>query len=124
MEQTLLSLPKQTSPTQNSLAPFILQRKKVSGQKGKSFFINYKYAFECMSIVSVEAAGGKCLPCTVDIRSEEQVKEAVEKAVSHFGGIDVLVNNASAIQLTSTENTSMKHYDLMHSINSRGTFLW
>lgn len=73
--------------------------------------------------VSVEEAGGKCLPCVVDIREEAQVIDAVKKAVEKFGGIDILVNNASAISLTGTEHTDMKRYDLMHSINTRGTFL-
>lgn len=72
---------------------------------------------------SVEEAGGKCLPCVVDIREEAQVVDAVKKAVEKFGGIDILVNNASAISLTGTEHTDMKRYDLMHSINTRGTFL-
>lgn len=71
----------------------------------------------------VEAAGGKCLPCIVDVRDEKQVSEAVEAAVKAFGGIDILVNNASAISLTSTLDTEMKRYDLMQNINTRGTFL-
>ncbi|KAG8227332.1 hypothetical protein J437_LFUL006290, partial [Ladona fulva] len=71
----------------------------------------------------VEAAGGKCLPCIVDVRDESQIVNAVESAVKKFGGIDILVNNASAISLTPTLSTEMKRYDLMHSINTRGTFL-
>ncbi|MBI4357589.1 MAG: NAD(P)-dependent oxidoreductase [Gammaproteobacteria bacterium] len=71
----------------------------------------------------IKAAGGEALPCPVDIRSEEQVQKAVEKAVAQFGGIDILVNNASAISLTDTPNTEMKRYDLMHQVNVRGTFL-
>lgn len=71
----------------------------------------------------IEAAGGKALPLVVDIRFEEQVAEAVAKTVATFGGIDVLVNNASAIHLTNTESTPMKRYDLMHQINTRGTFV-
>ncbi|XP_050442151.1 hydroxysteroid dehydrogenase-like protein 2 isoform X2 [Adelges cooleyi] len=71
----------------------------------------------------IEEAGGKCLPCVVDIREEKQVLEAVEKAVSTFGGIDIVVNNASAISLTGTLDTDMKRYDLMNNINARGTFL-
>jgi citronellol/citronellal dehydrogenase len=70
----------------------------------------------------VEKAGGRALACAVDIRSEDQIKEAVGKAVATFGGIDVLVNNASAISLTGTLQTPMKRYDLMHHINTRGTF--
>lgn len=71
----------------------------------------------------VEAAGGKALAIQLDIRFEDQIQSAVHKAVDTFGGIDVLINNASAIQLTNTENTEAKRFDLMHSINVRGTFL-
>jgi len=71
----------------------------------------------------IEAAGGKALPLIVDVRSEEQVEAAIKKTVDTFGGIDILVNNASAIGLTPTEMTDMKKYDLMHNINTRGTFL-
>src|ERR1700729_2370294 len=67
-------------------------------------------------------AGGKALPLVVDVRSEEQIAEAVKQAVAKFGGIDILVNNASAISLTGTVATPMKRYDLMHQINTRGTF--
>ena len=71
----------------------------------------------------IEAAGGKALPVMTDIRFEDQVAAAVAKTVETFGGIDIVVNNASAISLTGTEMTDMKRYDLMHSINTRGTFL-
>jgi len=71
----------------------------------------------------IEAAGGQALPVVVDIRFEEMIQAAVDKAVEKFGGIDILVNNASAIQLTGTLQTSMKRYDLMHHVNTRGTFL-
>ncbi len=71
----------------------------------------------------IEAAGGKALPCIVDIRYEDQVEAAVAKTVETFGGIDILVNNASAIMLTGTTHTPMKRYDLMHDVNTRGTFL-
>ena len=71
----------------------------------------------------IEAAGGKALPLQVDIRDEEGVLAAVAKAVAAFGGIDILVNNASAISLTDTEHTPMKRYDLMNGINARGTYL-
>src|SRR5581483_9112542 len=67
-------------------------------------------------------AGGKALPLPVDIRIDAQVQEAVAQAVAKFGGIDVLVNNASAISLTGTLDTPMKRFDLMHQINTRGTF--
>jgi len=71
----------------------------------------------------VEAAGGKALPLMVDIREEAQVLAAVAKTVETFGGIDILINNASAISLTGTLETPMKRYDLMHQINTRGTYL-
>ncbi|XP_015255601.1 PREDICTED: hydroxysteroid dehydrogenase-like protein 2 [Cyprinodon variegatus] len=71
----------------------------------------------------VEAAGGKALPCVVDIRDEQQIGAAVQKAVETFGGIDILVNNASAISLTGTLETPMKKVDLMLGINLRGTYL-
>jgi citronellol/citronellal dehydrogenase len=71
----------------------------------------------------VETAGGKALPVQVDIRFEEQVQAAVQQAVEKFGGIDVVINNASAIQLTPTSQTEMKRFDLMQSVNVRGTFL-
>lgn len=71
----------------------------------------------------MEDAGGKALAIQCDIRYEEQIQEVVNKAVSTFGGIDILINNASAISLTSTEQTETKRFDLMHSINVRGTFL-
>ncbi|MBZ4422670.1 NAD(P)-dependent oxidoreductase [Myxococcus sp. RHSTA-1-4] len=70
----------------------------------------------------IEKAGGKALPCAVDIRDEQQIAAAVAKAVETFGGIDILVNNASAISLTGTLETPMKRFDLMHGINTRGTF--
>ena len=71
----------------------------------------------------IEKAGGKALPLVVDIRDEAIVKGAVAKTVETFGGIDICINNASAISLTGTEATEMKRWDLMHSINARGTFL-
>jgi citronellol/citronellal dehydrogenase len=71
----------------------------------------------------IEKAGGKALPLVCDIRFEEQVQAAVQKTVDTFGGLDICVNNASAIQLTGTLQTDMKRYDLMNGINARGTFL-
>ncbi len=71
----------------------------------------------------IEKAGGKALPLIVDVRDEIQVREALEKTAQHFGGIDIVVNNASAISLTDSQATDMKRYDLMHQINSRGTFM-
>ena len=67
--------------------------------------------------------GGQALPVICDIRDEENVRDAVNKGLDHFGGIDICVNNASAIQLTGTLQTDMKRYDLMNQINARGTFL-
>lgn len=71
----------------------------------------------------IEAAGGKALPFLCDIRDEEQVAAAVAKTVETFGGIDICINNASAISLTDTLSTDMKRFDLMNQINMRGTFL-
>ncbi|TAE17359.1 MAG: NAD(P)-dependent oxidoreductase [Bacteroidetes bacterium] len=71
----------------------------------------------------VEEAGGQALAVQVNIQQEDQIAAAVAKTVERFGGIDVLINNASAIQLTPTEKTEAKRFDLMHSINVRGTFL-
>ena len=70
----------------------------------------------------IEKAGGKALPFVLDVRDEKQIAAAVAEAVKKFGGIDILVNNASAISLTGTESTPMKRYDLMHQVNIRGTF--
>ena len=71
----------------------------------------------------IEAAGGKALPLKVDVREEDQVVAAMAKAAEHFGGIDILVNNASAIYLAGLADTPMKRYDLMQQVNVRGTFL-
>ncbi len=71
----------------------------------------------------IEAAGGKALAAQLDIRNEENVKEAIDKAVNHFGGIDVLINNASAINLSKTTDLPMKRYDLIQGVNVRGTFM-
>ncbi|MHB8950121.1 MAG: SDR family oxidoreductase [Rhodoferax sp.] len=71
----------------------------------------------------VQAAGGQALALAVDIRDDAAVIEAVAQAVQAFGGIDILVNNASAISLTNTETTPMKRFDLMHGVNARGTYL-
>jgi len=72
---------------------------------------------------AIEKAGGKALPLVCDIRFEDQVQAAVARTVEAFGGLDICVNNASAISLTPAAATDMKRYDLMHSINARGTFL-
>ena len=71
----------------------------------------------------IEAAGGKALPIVGDVRSDESVEAAVAQTVEQFGGIDIVVNNASAIDLSDPESLAMKRYDLMQSINARGTFL-
>jgi len=70
----------------------------------------------------IEKAGGKALACVVDVRDERQIAGAIEQAVTRFGGLDILINNASAISLTGTLETPMKRYDLMHQVNTRGTF--
>ncbi|HVT84776.1 MAG TPA: NAD(P)-dependent oxidoreductase [Chitinophagaceae bacterium] len=70
----------------------------------------------------MEKAGGKALAVQCDIRFEDQIQNAVDKTIEKFGGIDMLVNNASAISLTTTEQTEPKRFDLMHDINVRGTF--
>ena len=75
------------------------------------------------TVTEIERAGGRGIACVCDVRFEDQVEAAVAKTVAAFGGIDILVNNASAISLTSTLATDMKRYDLMHQINTRGTFV-
>lgn len=75
------------------------------------------------AVAEIEAAGGRAIACVTDIRSEEQVQAAIDQTVATFGGIDILVNDASAIQLTGTLATDMKRFDLMHAVNVRGTFL-
>ncbi len=75
------------------------------------------------SVEAIEKAGGKGLAIICDIRDEQQVADAVKQVVAHFGGIDILINNASAINLTGTLATDMKRYDLMNGINARGTFM-
>jgi citronellol/citronellal dehydrogenase len=72
---------------------------------------------------AIEAAGGKALPLLVDVRDEAAVAAALERTAAHFGGIDIVVNNASAIQLTATRALDMKRFDLMHQINARATFM-
>lgn len=71
----------------------------------------------------IEKAGGKALPLMVNIVNEQLVADAVQKTVDTFGGIDILINNASAINLTDTMNTPMKRFDLMHNVNVRGTYM-
>jgi len=71
----------------------------------------------------IEQAGGRALPLVVDVRDEEAVKSAIAQAAGHFGGLDIVVNNASAISLTPVEQTDMKRFDLMHQVNARGTFM-
>src|SRR4029077_10903389 len=71
----------------------------------------------------IERAGGKALPLVVDVRDEGVVRDALDQTAQKFGGIDIVVNNASAIQLTPVVDTDMKRFDLMHQINARGTFV-
>ncbi len=75
------------------------------------------------AVKEIEAAGGKAIACVADVRSEEAMAAAVAATVRAFGGIDILVNNASAISLTRTEDTELKRLDLMFQVNTRGTFL-
>ncbi|ACL57789.1 SDR family oxidoreductase [Methylobacterium nodulans] len=72
---------------------------------------------------AIEQAGGTALPLVVDVRDEAQVKEAIAATAARFGGLDIVVNNASAIALTNTPATEMKRFDLMHQINTRGTYM-
>jgi citronellol/citronellal dehydrogenase len=71
----------------------------------------------------IEAAGGRALPLTVDVRDEEAVKAAIERTAAHFGGLGIVVNNASAIGLTPAATTDMRRFDLMHQVNARGSFM-
>lgn len=75
------------------------------------------------AVEEIEQAGGKGLAIPCDIRFEDQIEAAVKQTANHFGGIDILINNASAISLTNTQQTETKRFDLMHNINIRGTFL-
>lgn len=75
------------------------------------------------TVAEIEATGAKGLACVVDVRDPQLIQAAVDKTVKTFGGIDILVNNASAISLTGTLHTTAKRYDLMHQVNVRGTFL-
>ena len=72
---------------------------------------------------AIERAGGRALPLTVDVRDEAAVKDALDRTAQEFGGIDIVVNNASAISLSNTPKTEMKRFDLMHQINARGTYM-
>jgi len=71
----------------------------------------------------IEQAGGRALPLVVDVRDEQAVKNAIDKTAATFGSLDVVVNNASAIQLTGVAETDMRRFDLMHQINARGTYM-
>ncbi len=71
----------------------------------------------------IEAAGGRALPLVVDVRDEAAVRSALDETARRFGGVDIVVNNASAISLTNSQSTEMKRFDLMHQINARGTFM-
>src|SRR3981189_3027904 len=71
----------------------------------------------------IEAAGGRALPLMVDVRDEEAVKAAIEQTTAHFGGLDIVVNNASAIGLTPAATTDMRRFALMHQVNARGRFM-
>jgi citronellol/citronellal dehydrogenase len=70
----------------------------------------------------IEAAGGRALPLVLDVRDDDRIEEAIAEAAAYFGGIDILINNASALFLAGTADTPMKRFDLMHTVNVRGTF--
>ncbi|PRP79639.1 short chain dehydrogenase [Planoprotostelium fungivorum] len=90
----------------------------------KSTEVNPKLPGTIYSVAEeIKQIGGQCLPVGCDIRSEEQVVNAIKLAVERFGGIDILINNASAIWTQRTEDTPMKRYDLMNGINARGTYM-
>ena len=74
------------------------------------------------AVAEIEAAGGHGLACPVDVRDDAQIEAAVRQTIDRFGGIDLLVNNASAIRLSDTRNTPMRSFDLMHEVNTRDTF--
>ncbi|NWG25503.1 MAG: NAD(P)-dependent oxidoreductase [Pseudorhodoplanes sp.] len=71
----------------------------------------------------IEKAGGRALPLVVDVRDEASVKDGIDRAAAHFGGLDIVVNNASAVQVTPVTQTDMKRFDLMHQVNARGTYM-
>jgi citronellol/citronellal dehydrogenase len=71
----------------------------------------------------IEAAGGRSLALAVDVRDEAAVRDAIDRTAAHFGGIDIVVNNASAVALTTVADTEMRRFDLMHQVNARGTFM-
>lgn len=91
---------------------------------GKSDVPNPKLEGTIFSVATeIEKKGGKVLPLKIDVREEESVISVIDRTVSHFGGIDILVNNASAIMLMDTQSLPLKRYDLMQNVNSRGTFI-
>lgn len=91
---------------------------------GKSDVPNPKLEGTIFSVADeIIKKGGSALPLKIDVREEESVIEVIEKTVEHFGGLDILVNNASAIMLMDTQSLAMKRYDLMQTVNARGTFM-
>lgn len=119
MVQMLLLLLKLLSLTQSCLG----QSTQLLQRVITCILLNKFHVLTFLLVNTVEAAGGQCLPCIVDVRDELMVQTAVDQAVKKFGGIDIVVNNASAISLTGTLETTMKKYDLMHHCNTRGTYL-
>jgi citronellol/citronellal dehydrogenase len=105
----------------------IVSERRSLKLKGRSFREFHQRVIPMLngkhSVEEIEAAGGRGLACAADIRFEDQVQAAVEQAIAAFGGIDILVNNASAINLTPTLETPMKRFDLMWGVNARGTFV-
>ena len=101
-----------------------IRKVEVAAREGGNVVLGARTEATLRSVAEeVEAAGGKALALQVDVRYEETVQEMVDRTVEKFGGIDVLVNNAGAIQLTNTADTAMKRFDLMHAVNVRATFL-
>ena len=99
-------------------------RRRERGHRRQDFGANPKLPGTIHSAArEIEAAGGRALPLTVDVRDETQVRAALDKTAETFGGIDIVVNNASAISMTNSQATEMKRFDLMHQINARGTFM-
>jgi citronellol/citronellal dehydrogenase len=91
---------------------------------GKSDVPNPKLEGTIFSVAEeIEKKGGSVLPLKIDVREEESVKEVISKIIENFGGLDILVNNASAIMLMDTQSLQMKRYDLMQTVNARGTFM-
>lgn len=118
MEQILLSQQKPILLILNSRELSLHQRKQLKQPVHATHLIRVTQTED-----RIGGAGGKCLAIKCDIRNAEQLQAAIENTVQTFGGLDILVNNASAISLTDTQSTGVKTFDLMNQVNARGTFL-